>query len=196
MVKLPRPGRVKTRLARGIGAVPAAWWMRHQLRRLWRRLADPRWDMVLAVAPDAALCAADWPRGLPLLAQGQGDLGDRMGRLLRSLPPGPVCIIGADIPDITCAHVARAFGALGRADVVFGPAPDGGYWLVGMRRTTRIPATLFHGVRWSSAHALADSIASLPRMRIAQVDTLADVDVPADLKPRRDHARPARPATE
>lgn len=199
MVKLPRPGRVKTRLARGIGSVAAAWWMRHQLRRLWRRLRDPRWHLVLAVAPDAALCAADWPAGVTLLAQGRGDLGDRMGRLLRSLPrhipAGPVCIIGADIPGVTPAHIARAFGALGGADAVFGPAPDGGYWLVGMRRTTRIPATLFRDVRWSSAHALADSIASLPGLRVALTDTLADVDEPADLKPLRGHAPPARPAT-
>ena len=194
MVKLPRPGRVKTRLARGIGKVAAAWWMRHQLRRLLRRLDDPRWELVLAVAPDTALAAPDWPRGMARVAQGPGDLGARMGRVLRSRPPGPVCIIGADIPGVTPAHIARAFAALGRADAVFGPAPDGGYWLVGMRRM-RIPATLFQGVRWSSAHALADSIASLPGLRIALTDTLADVDEPADLRPARGPAPPAPAAS-
>jgi len=194
MVKLPRPGRVKTRLARGIGKVAAAWWMRHQLRRLLRRLDDPRWQLVLAVAPDTALAAPDWPRGIGRVAQGPGDLGARMGRVLRDMRPGPVCIIGADIPGVTPAHIARAFSALGRSDAVFGPAPDGGYWLVGMRRT-RIPATLFRAVRWSSADALADSIASLPGLRIALADVLADVDEPADLRRQRDHARPARPAT-
>lgn len=199
MVKLPRPGRVKTRLARGIGKVAAAWWMRHQLRRLLRRLDDPRWELVLAVAPDTALAAPDWPRGVARVAQGPGDLGARMGRVLRDMPhgmpSGPVCIIGADIPGVTPAHIARAFAALGRSDAVFGPAPDGGYWLVGMRRSTRIPATLFRDVRWSSEHALADSIASLPDLRIALADTLADVDEPADLRPQRDHRRLARPAT-
>jgi hypothetical protein len=54
MLKIPRPGRVKTRLARDIGTVPAAWWMRHQTARVIRRLArDPRWRLVLAVTPDA-----------------------------------------------------------------------------------------------------------------------------------------------
>ncbi len=55
MVKAPRPGRVKTRLGRQIGMVPAAWWMRHQTTRLLRRLRDPRWDIWLAVAPDTRL---------------------------------------------------------------------------------------------------------------------------------------------
>lgn len=195
MVKLPRPGRVKTRLARGIGAVPAAWWMRHQLRRVLRRLVDPRWELVLAVAPDVAINAAGWPRRVARVAQGPGDLGARMGRVLRGLPPGPVCIIGADIPGVTPAHIARAFRALGQADAVFGPAPDGGYWLIGMQRTGRIPATLFRNVRWSGPYALTDSIASLPGLRIARADTLADVDEASDLTPRRGHRQPARPAS-
>jgi glycosyltransferase A (GT-A) superfamily protein (DUF2064 family) len=54
MVKEPVPGRVKTRLGRGIGMVPAAWWFRHQTARLIRRLEDPRWELVLAVTPDRA----------------------------------------------------------------------------------------------------------------------------------------------
>ena len=49
MVKEPRPGRVKTRLGRDIGLTTAAWWFRHQTRRLIRRLTDPRWDLILAV---------------------------------------------------------------------------------------------------------------------------------------------------
>jgi len=181
MVKAPRPGRVKTRLGAGIGMVPAAWWMRHQLRALLPRLRDPRWDLLLAVAPDAATGARDWPADLPRLPQGTGDLGARMGRVLRTAPAGPLCIIGADIPGVTRAHIARAFRALGLADAVLGPAPDGGYWLIGLARTAATPATLFDGVRWSSPHARADTEASLPGARIAHVDRLADVDEAADL---------------
>ena len=106
MVKAARPGRVKTRLGRQIGMVPAAWWMRHQTTRLLRRLRDPRWDIWLAVAPDTRLRDAAWPADLSRVPQGSGDLGDRMGRLLRNLPPGPVCIIGSDIPGITRRHIA------------------------------------------------------------------------------------------
>ena len=105
-----------------------------------------------------------------------------MGRLLRGAPPGPVCIVGADIPGIRRHHIARAFAALGRHDAVFGPAQDGGYWLVGLRRTRAVPATLFQGVRWSSRTALADTVATLGACRVAHIDTLRDVDVAADLR--------------
>ncbi len=182
MVKEPRPGRVKTRLGREIGHVAAAWWFRHQVTGLLRRLDDPRWKLMLAVSPDqAGLHSRAWPGHLPRIPQGRGDLGARMGRILRGLPPGPACIIGGDIPGIRPAHIARAFAALGRNDAVFGPANDGGFWLVGMKRTAPPPATLFRSVRWSSAQALADSIDSLPGARIALVDTLRDVDTAADL---------------
>ena len=104
-----------------------------------------------------------------------------MGRIMRTLPPGPACIVGGDIPGIGRPHVARAFAALGGHDAVFGPAPDGGFWLVGLKRSAPPPATLFRGVRWSGPHALADSMATLPGARIALVDTLRDVDTAADL---------------
>jgi len=182
MLKQPRAGRVKTRLGRDIGMVGAAWWFRHQVARLLRQIEDPRWQVVLAVAPDTATFnGREWPEHFIKVPQGQGDLGDRMARMLRSMPPGPVCVIGGDIPGITRMHVARAFAALGGHEAVFGPAPDGGYWLVGLKRVAAIPATLFKGVRWSSPHALADSIASLPGRRIALIDVLRDVDQVSDL---------------
>ena len=104
-----------------------------------------------------------------------------MGRILRSLPPGPVAIIGADIPGIDRPRIARAFAALGRADAVLGPAPDGGYWLIGLKRTAPPPARLFESVRWSTEHAMADTIATLGTDRIALIDTLRDVDEATDL---------------
>ncbi|MET4100942.1 rSAM/selenodomain-associated transferase 1 [Roseovarius sp. MBR-78] len=182
MLKEPRPGRVKTRLGRGIGMVAAAWWFRHQVARLLRRVEDPRWRLVLAVSPDRdGLASRVWPAHLPRVPQGRGDLGDRMARLFRSLPPGPVCIIGADIPGIEAPHIARAFAALGHHDAVIGPAPDGGYWLIGLRRTGAVPARLFDGVRWSSEHTRADTIHSLKGQRIALIETLRDVDEARDL---------------
>jgi rSAM/selenodomain-associated transferase 1 len=183
MVKEPRPGRVKTRLGREIGMVPAAWWFRHQTARLLRELDDPRWRLSLAVSPDReGLQSRVWPAHLPRLAQGRGDLGDRMGRLLRGAPPGPVCIVGADIPGIRRSHIARAFSALGRHEAVFGPAHDGGYWLVGLTRTGAVPATLFRGVRWSSRMALADTVDSLGDRRVGYIVMLRDVDTVADLR--------------
>lgn len=182
MLKEPRPGRVKTRLGRQIGMVPAAWWFRHQVRRLLRGIEDPRWHTVLAVAPDrAGLASRVWPGHLSRWPQGQGDLGQRMARVLRAARGAPACVIGADVPGITRARVAEAFKALGDHDAVFGPAPDGGYWLVGLKHPGWQPRGFMRGVRWSSAYALADTQATLPDHRIALVATLRDVDEAADL---------------
>ena len=162
--------------------VDAAWWFRHQVRRLLRRVEDPRWHLVLALSPDrVGMESRVWPAHLPRVPQGRGDLGARMARLFRHLPPGPVCIIGADIPGIERGHIARAFAVLGRHDAVIGPAPDGGYWLIGLKRTGAVPARLLKDVRWSSAHARADTIAGLKGCRVALVDTLQDVDEARDL---------------
>jgi len=180
MLKEPRAGRVKTRLGRDIGMTEAAWWFRHQTRALLRRLKDPRWELVLAIAPDVATQTSSFPADVPHIKQGQGDLGARMGRILRTQAPGPVAIVGGDIPGIQPHHIQRAFKALGSNEAVFGPAKDGGYWLVGLHRT-RIPNTLFQDVRWSSEHALADSITSLGTARIAMIDRLQDVDTARDL---------------
>lgn len=190
MVKEPRPGRVKTRLGRGMGMTRAAWWFRHQMNGLIRRVQNPRWQVVLAVAPDrAGLSSRVWPAHLPRWPQGSGDLGDRMGRMLRGAPPGPVCVIGADIPGVSSAHIAQAFRSLGDHDAVFGPAPDGGYWLIGLKRTRSVPPGLFAGVRWSTEHALADTVATLPDHRIAHGATLQDVDTIDDLPMTKQGAR-------
>ena len=184
MVKEPHPGLVKTRLGRDIGMTAAAWWFRHQALGLIRRLGrDPRWQTVLAVSPDReGMASGVWPPHLPRWPQGPGDLGDRMGRIFRRAPKGPVVIIGADIPGITPALIACAFAALGDHDAVIGPAPDGGYWLIGLKRGARpVPSGTFDGVRWSSATALEDTRASLGKAKIAFIDTLRDVDRATDL---------------
>lgn len=192
MAKAPRLGRVKTRLAKGIGAVEAARFYRRTSHDLLRRVgADPRWQTVLALAPDISVHEKGvWPEGVPRIAQGPGDLGHRMGRLMRDLPPGPVVIIGSDIPDIAAPHIADAFDVLGRHDAVFGPADDGGYWLVGLSRFPRV-ADIFDGVRWSGEHALADTRANADRagLSVAMLETLIDVDTADDFK--RWRGRPA-----
>ena len=181
MVKEPHPGRVKTRLGAGLGMVGAAWWYRHQVARLLREVDDPRWEVVLAVAPDAeGLGSRVWPGAFARVAQGSGNLGARMARLVRGLPGGRVCIIGSDIPGVRARHIARGFTALGAHDAVLGPSEDGGYWLVGMK-PWRVPAGIFEGVRWSSAHALADTARSLRGRSLARVDMLRDVDTVDDL---------------
>ncbi|MEE9387224.1 MAG: TIGR04282 family arsenosugar biosynthesis glycosyltransferase [Paracoccaceae bacterium] len=182
MVKEPRPGRAKTRLGQEIGHTVAARWYRQNALTTLQRLRDPRWEIVLAVAPDhAGLTSTVWPRDLLRFPQGAGDIGDRMERIFRAMPKGPVLIVGSDIPAIRRHHIERAFRALGSDEFVFGPATDGGYWLIGAKRVQAYQAGLLQGVRWSSEHALNDSIANLAGRRFALVSTLSDVDIPSDL---------------
>lgn len=180
-VREPRLGLGKRRLARDIGAVRAVGFERLMLARGLRRFGrDGRWTLRLAVTPDRA--AHRLRRATP---QGQGDLGVRMRRALAACPPGPKLLIGCDIPSLTAGHIADAFRLLGRHDLVFGPATDGGYWLVGCRH--RPPA--FGHVRWSSPHALADTLANLPRrLSVGFAARLDDVDDGAAYR----RERPAR----
>jgi rSAM/selenodomain-associated transferase 1 len=181
MAKLPVAGAVKTRLAREIGVAGATRFARHAAVALLQRVGfDRRWQTTLAVAPDHGLRSRVWPRGMARMPQGGGDLGARMQRVFTSTPPGPVLIVGTDVPGIRPAHIAQAFRLLGRDEAVFGPAMDGGYWLVGLKRRPRVLRP-FANVRWSSPHALADTLANLAGRAVAFVATLSDVDDARDL---------------
>ena len=176
--KAPRLGRVKRRLAAELGAVAAWRFQRDTLGVEIRRLAaDPRWRCTLFVTPDRFAAAGRfWPPAMSRAPQGQGDLGMRMMRAFQAQPGGPAVLVGSDIPELQAAHVAWAFALLGRHDAVFGPARDGGYWLLGLRRPHLHPG-LFHGVRWSSPHALSDTAANLGRRhKAAFLDPLEDID--------------------
>jgi glycosyltransferase A (GT-A) superfamily protein (DUF2064 family) len=118
-------------------------------------------------------------RGVSRLPQGRGDLGRRMQRLFDRLPPGPVIIIGSDIPAIAPERIAEAFALLGRHDAVLGRALDGGFWLIGLKRSPRVLASFAH-VRWSGPHALGDTLANLTGARVAFTATLCDVDTRED----------------
>jgi uncharacterized protein len=175
--RAPRLGTVKRRLARGIGDRAALRFHRATLFRLLRALAaDRRFDTVLALTPDSARLRL--PPRVGRIGQGHGDLGQRMDRALRRFRSGRAAIIGCDIPAAGPADLAAAFRALGRADVVFGPATDGGYWLVGLG--PRRPALPFGGVRWSTAYALADTLTNFRHRRVAVLRALSDVDSAAD----------------
>jgi rSAM/selenodomain-associated transferase 1 len=189
-VRAPLFGSGKRRLAREIGDLAAVHFERAMLDLLLRRLAkDRRWRLRIAVTPDkACLRARHWCCGVEAVGQGAGDLGIRMRRALATCRPGPVVLVGADIPALDARYVAAAFRLLGSHDVVFGPAEDGGFWLVGARHPRHLPL-LFERVRWSGPHALPDTLAGLPRrFRVAYAERLEDVDdgeAYHRLKPRR-----------
>lgn len=181
-LRAPHLGAVKRRLAAGIGMVEARHFYRATARRLLRRLGrSARWDVRLAVTPDrAAARGRYWPARLKRFGQGNGDLGRRMERAMLRFPDRPVVLIGSDIPDLSTEHIARAFAALRRCDLVFGPASDGGYWLVGAREAGMV-RRLFADVRWSTAHALHDTLANSGYRRVRLLDSLDDVDDVEDL---------------
>ncbi len=182
-LRAPLRGAVKRRLARDIGERAAHDFYRRTAGDLVRRLGnDRRWRLVLAVTPDhLAYKARYWDLTHDRIGQGSGDLGARMGRVFRDLPPGPVVIIGSDIPGITRDHINQAFGRLAVGEAVFGPAADGGYWLIGLARrqvsAKALVRRLFRGVRWSTSHALDDTRTNLPPgLEAAPLPILEDVD--------------------
>lgn len=195
--RAPRLGAVKRRLAREIGDRAALRFHMATLAPLLRRLAaERRFRTVLAVTPDRARFRL--PVRVERIGQGRGDLGARMHRAFRRFPRARVALIGCDIPAAGPQDALAAFRALGNADAAFGPAEDGGYWLVAM--SPRRPARPFAAVRWSTEHALADTLANFSARRVSLLRTLHDVDTAADFRrfnrsaaPTRRAARPATP---
>ena len=110
-----------------------------------------------------------------IVDQGDGDLGARLARV-----PAPMLLIGGDAPDLTAAHLTAAAAALARAPAVIGPAADGGYWLLGLKRPM---PHLFTAMPWGTARVHDETVARLAADGIAPVilPTLHDCDRPEDL---------------
>lgn len=181
--KAPVAGHVKTRLANDIGTGRAAALFRIMMKRTIDEALATQMRVVIAVDPASALTGwkTIFPPHLARLNQGGGDLGTRMASIMARVQHGPVIIIGADAPGLRARHLHRARQRLEGTDAVFGPAADGGYWLIGLARRRPAPE-MFRGVRWSTQHALADTVASLPAsFQIEQLNTLSDIDHGRDL---------------
>jgi rSAM/selenodomain-associated transferase 1 len=196
--KQPVAGTVKTRLAETLGVDGAAELSAaflHDLTERFAAMGDERW---LGYAP-ATSVARDWFEGLSagrfaLWPQPAGDLGARIeaffAAALNAGDSGPesmrAVLIGSDSPTLPVDLVQQAFAALETSDAVLGPAVDGGYYLIGLRR---MPAGLLNGVRWSSPHALADTVACLQRaeMSLAGLPPWYDIDTAEDLSLLQGH---------
>jgi len=166
--KAPVGGAVKTRLARGLGLAAATMWYRRSLIRTLNMMRAAGLDHTLAVAPSAQVFRnATSIRGR-IISQRHGDLGRRMAAAARR---------GGG------ASLRAALDAVQRFDLVLGPARDGGYYLVGVKSPAHV-FRLYDSVRWSSEHALADTLENAPaHWRIAFLPMLSDVDVAEDLRP-------------
>lgn len=186
--KAPVPGRVKTRLAGRLGARGAAELYKRLLRRtLGIARAARLCPVELWCAPDArhgffADCRRDY--GVRLRRQRGGDLGRRMNHALNRALAGKAyaVLIGGDCASLGAAELRQALARLAAGTgAVLGPAADGGYLLVGLRRPC--PA-LFRGIAWSTPTVLAATRRRLDRAGLAWMELPAgwDVDTPADLR--------------
>lgn len=181
-----QPGQVKTRLARAVGADRAAHLQRGFVAATLARFADAADDCLLAISPGerrdefAALAGPRWR----IVAQGAGDLGTRMRRLLdEAWREGAerAVLVGSDSPTLPVSTLREAFARLREAPVVLGPAADGGYHLIGAAGRT---PPVFEGVAWSTADVCRQTRELLARQGIAwsELPEWHDVDEPADLE--------------
>ncbi|HSQ84957.1 MAG TPA: TIGR04283 family arsenosugar biosynthesis glycosyltransferase [Desulfobacterales bacterium] len=121
-------------------------------------------------------------------SQGDGDLGKRMQRAFEDVfesGTASAVIIGTDIPDLTVNILKKAFSALEQKEMVLGPAKDGGYYLIGFKKTAFSPAVggLFSGITWGEHDVLKKTIKIAMGIGIDYflLDELDDVDRPEDL---------------
>lgn len=122
-------------------------------------------------------------RGLETRFQRGADLGERLSAAFAELLSSPgdrAVVIGTDCPDLTPDLIRGAFAALARHDVVLGPAHDGGYYLIGLRR--HVPE-LFRGIVWGTETVLARTLdrAREAGVEVATPGPLGDIDTPEDL---------------
>jgi len=185
MAKAPVAGLAKTRLVPALGAQGAAALAARMLRHtLAQARAAGLGPVILAAAPDLdhpafAEAAAS---GVALVPQGEGDLGARMRRAFEcalAVHAGAL-LVGTDAPSLDAACLRAAQAALSNHDAVLGPAHDGGYVLIGLRRAE---PSLFDAMPWSTERVLALTRERLRAAGMAwyELPALHDVDEPADL---------------
>jgi rSAM/selenodomain-associated transferase 1 len=133
------------------------------------------------------------PKHAALVAQVEGTLGDRLaaafGHLLES--DGPAVVIGTDSPDIPVQYIKRAFTKLKHKDVVLGPAADGGYYLIGMRKPD---PRVFENIRWGESTVFADTLTAIENadLSLATLPIWYDVDDEASLATLKSMAQARR----
>jgi len=198
--RYPVPGKAKTRLIPALGPEGAA--------RLHRRLVEHAAGAARAAGAGCGAgvtvcftgaaqrdCRAWLGSDFAYAAQVSGDLGVRLRQALRSAfgdRARRAVIFGADVPGLTPDILRQALGGLRDHDVVLGPAADGGYYLIGMKRDR--PA-LFAGIDWGTDRVCDQTRAAIARqgLSVAELPTLGDVDLPEDLVALRDDPRFADP---
>ncbi len=184
IAKYPEKGKVKTRLA---GTIPD-----DQILRLYTDLLNttikklgsvPETDTHIAHAPHNAGDYFTRFR-LNLIPLHERDLGKNMFEAFDFVFKRgyqKVALVGADIPDLSANIILNAFEVLNNHDLVYGPASDGGYYLVGMRKLIK---EVFEDIPWSSEKTLSKSLSRTRDLDLTAgfTETLSDIDTVEDLK--------------
>ncbi len=185
--KAPRPGTVKTRLASRVGYEAATDIYRRMGRLVIDQLSDARADIAVCYTPvGAEEDVRAWLGDAPgrYWAQPDGDLGRRMKQMFdRAFEVADrVVVVGTDAPSVDADTIHRALEALDSADVVLGPAADGGYYLMALCAPN--PA-LFDDIAWSTDTVLRDTAARARASgaRVTYLEVESDVDTAEDLTP-------------
>jgi rSAM/selenodomain-associated transferase 1 len=173
-------GKVKTRLASGMGDLRALEIYRHLIQLTYSVLEDvsaPVWTYFSDFIPETV----NPPIEKSFVQEGH-DLGERMANAFaRSFELGmdKVVLIGTDCPMLQSEHLNQAFEALSHSDLVVGPATDGGYYLIGMKRRADY---LFEGITWSTAEVLSQTlaVATAHGLHFTLLDELSDIDTQED----------------
>lgn len=181
--KAPRRGYVKTRLSADVGRARALEVYRQVGAQVAAGVARRYPLTVWYDPPDAEREMRVWLGELEFHAQEGDDLGARMAHAFRvhlGRGDAPVVAIGADAPDVDAETIAQACRHLETADVVLGPALDGGYYLIGLREKAD---SLFRGIPWGSPRVMAVTLAACERVQLAvrQLGALRDIDTGGDL---------------
>jgi rSAM/selenodomain-associated transferase 1 len=183
LAKAPDAKTVKTRLKGRMNDEERVGLYTSLLEGTIKRLRDiPGVDSYICFAPSSAGGYFD-SFGLGAFPQCGGDLGERMHDALKKVlldGYSSAALVGVDVPDLTADAVLYALGLLDNSDIVFGPSPDGGYYLVGLKAPIR---EIFHDVRWSSPDTLRQSIIRAEESgyvaalagELSDVDTIEDV---------------------
>jgi len=186
-LKHPRPGGVKTRLAAAIGAEAAAALYRALAEEVLEATTPAVGDyerLVFFDPPESLPEMREWLPGVRLMAQSGPDLGARMAdAFARAFARGArrVAIVGTDAPGLSRDTVREALSALGVADVVLGPADDGGYYLIGLRAPH---PGLFASIEWSTPSVREQTLAraAAAGLSVREIGPLRDVDTLEDLR--------------
>ncbi|NOT34536.1 MAG: glycosyltransferase [Candidatus Eisenbacteria bacterium] len=179
----PRVGAVKTRLSPALPAAMACALHEAMVRDALATALASRIGAVTLWWADAP-AVSDWavPDGITVAEQSGADLGARMFTALSRMrsEAEAALIVGSDCADLSIAQLQSAAAALRDHDLVLGPAQDGGYWLIGIREPQ---PRLFEGIAWGGAEVFEATRARAARqhLAVATLETLSDLDTPADL---------------